>query len=318
MRRLKHGFTLIELLVVIAIIGVLIALLLPAVQAAREAARRTQCHNNLKQLGLAMHNYHEINNTLPPGNFDTIANWANQPPCPGQPVGFFGSRQASWMQRILPQLDQATLYYGFSDQMNSGSVAANMYTNAGTVVPTLMCPSDGSNPKTVNISGLIHFSGNYAMCAGSQYWGNEPNDLCASLKRNGLFFTVSKVRFTDIVDGMSNTIMGSELILVPDDLQTPQRDWRGRYYQALLGGPLFCAREPPGTEDSLAGQCRDVWYAPCDQSSGDVNIHSRSYHTGGVNSLFADGSVRMITDSIDESVYQALGSRASGDSVGEY
>lgn len=315
MKRYQRGFSLIELLVVIAIIAILVSLLLPAVQAAREAARRMQCRNNLKQIGIAMHNYHNSHNTLPPGNFDTIANWANLPPCSGQPVGSLGSRQASWMQRILPYIDQENLYDSFVDQMNSGSVAANQYTNAGTVIPTLMCPSDPANPKTVNISALIHFSGNYVMCAGSQYWGNDPNDPCASLQRNGLFYTVSKVQFKDVADGLSNTIMGSELVLVPDDLATPQRDWRGRYYQALLGGPLFSTREPPFWEDSLDGACRNVPYAPCDPTNGDVNIHARSYHAAGVNSVFGDGAVRVISESVDQSVYQKLGTRAGREVV---
>jgi len=316
--RNQRGFTLIELLVVIAIIAILIALLLPAVQQAREAARRTQCKNNLKQIGLAMHNYHDANNTLPPGNFNTIATWAGLPPCAGQPVGIFGSRDATWMQRILPYLDQVNLYNGFSDQMNSGSTPANQYANAGTPIPTLMCPSDPASPKTVNISGFVHFSGNYVVCAGSEYWGNNPSDACASMRRNGLFFTVSSVRFNDVPDGLSNTILGSELVLVPDDLATPQRDWRGRYYQGLLGGPLFSTREPPDTLDSLAGQCRDVPYARCDSTGGDVNIHARSYHAAGVNTVFADGAVRMISNSVDKSVYQALGTRADGEVVGEF
>jgi len=318
MKRNQRGFTLIELLVVIAIIGVLVALLLPAVQAAREAARRMQCRNNLKQIGLAMHNYHDAHLTLPPGNFDTVANWVGLPPCPGQPVGLFGSREASWMQRILPYIDQGNLYNSFVNQMNSGSVPANQYTNAGTPIPTLMCPSDPANPKTVNISGLVHFSGNYVMCAGSQYWGNNPNDACASLQRNGLFFTVSKVQFKDVADGLSNTILGSELILVSDDLTTPQRDWRGRYYQALLGGPLFSTREPPGSQDSLDGACRNVPYAPCDPTVGDVNIHARSYHAAAVNTVFADDAVRMISNSVNQSLYQALGTRAGGEVVGEF
>lgn len=313
-----RGFTLIELLVVIAIIGILIALLLPAVQQAREAARRTQCKNHLKQIGLAMHNYHDANLTLPPGNFNTVATWAGLPPCAGQPVGIFGSRDATWMQRILPYLDQANLYNSFSDQMNNGNTPANQYTNAGTVIPTLMCPSDPSGPKVVNISGFAHFSGNYAACAGSEYWGSNPSDTCASMQRNGLFFTISRVRFNHVPDGLSTTILGGELVLVPDDLATPQRDWRGRYYQGFLGGPLFSTREPPGWEDSLAGQCRNVTYAPCDQASGDVNIHARSYHTGGAHHVLADGSVRMISNSVDESVYQALGTRAGGEIVGEF
>ena len=320
----RTGFTLIELLVVIAIIAVLIALLLPAVQAAREAARLTQCRNNLKQIGLAMHNYHDANRTLPPGNFDTIANYAHMPPCQGQPVPsgpdptLFGSAQACWMQRILPYIEQAPLYNRFADQMNTGSIWANNYNNAGTPVATLMCPSDPASPKNVNISGFVHFSGNYVMCAGSQYWGSDPGDACASVQRNGLFFTVSRVRFNDVSDGLSNTILGSELILVPDDLTTPQRDWRGRYYQALLGGPLFSTREPPGAVDRLNAQCRNVSYAPCSPTPGDVNIHARSYHTGGANTVFADGAVRMISNSVNQSVYQALGTRAGGEVVGEF
>lgn len=323
-RHRRFGFSLVELLVVIAIIGILIALLLPAVQAAREAARRTQCKNNLKQIGLAMHNYHDAHRTLPPGNFNTIANYAGLPDCPGQPRAsgpmshLFGSAQACWMQRILPHIEQTSLFNSFSDQMNSGSVTANRYSNAGIPVQTLMCPSDPANPKIVNVSGFSHFSGNYVMCAGSQYWGNDPGDACASLSRNGLFFTASNVRIKEVTDGLSSTVLGSELIIVPDDIVTPQPDWRGRYYQGLLSGALFSTREPPGSVDSLDDECRNVDYAPCNTTGGDVNIHARSYHSGGVNAVFADGSVRLISNLVNQSVYQAIGTRSGGEVIGEW
>lgn len=222
----KRGFTLIELLVVIAIIAVLIALLLPAVQQAREAARRSQCRNNLKQLGLAMHNYHDTMSTFPPGGIGQNL-WS------ADPSSTNSANRACWMQQILPYIDQAPLYNLISpyfDGKNSGGNTATwLWPGTKTVIPVLMCPSDPAGPKQNTYTIPLGFQGNYVANAGSSHFNlNNGNIL------DGMFYAQSRVRSRDLLDGSSNTLMMSELILQPDASTTALglngNDWRGCYW----------------------------------------------------------------------------------------
>ena len=200
MRHSRRGFTLIELLVVIAIIAVLIALLLPAVQQAREAARRTQCKNNLKQLGLALHNYHDTFLVFPPGQFQPLGTNVNS-----------STNRSCWMQRILPYIDQATLFNTFATNMSGPAGFASNWPGANTILPALMCPSDPSSPKNATASGLANqgFSGNYSVCAGSTTFGVDGGGD----KLNGMFFCYSRTSIRDTTDGTSNTLLAGEILL---------------------------------------------------------------------------------------------------------
>ena len=304
MRWIRRGFTLIELLVVIAIIAVLIALLLPAVQQAREAARRSQCKNNLKQIGLAMHNYHDTFRAFPPGQFNYLSS------------DLTGSvNRYCWMQMILPYIDQAPLYNQFAPYMSSASLATVAYNwpSVGTVIPSLMCPSDPAGPKTTSASGPQGFHGNYVASAGSTVFGS--NGGGGSL--NGMFFPFSKINVRDVSDGLSNTLMMAEIIVVTD---TASNDFRGRYYNSWEGNVLVSTLNPPNTSvGDVASYCVSTTSAPCAaNTSSNVNQSARSYHTGGVHSGLADGSVRFISSNISTVTWNSLGTRATGEVLGEF
>ncbi len=298
----RAGFTLVELLVVIAIIGVMVGLLLPAVQAAREAARRMSCSNNNKQLGLALHNYHDTFSRFPTGVLADRLNLSLTA------AGRTNPGRMSWMPSLLPFLEQAPLYDQLSPYMSSRT--SNNFPSAlmNTPIPALMCPSDPGSPKT----GEQHstpgqdpphdrddgFHGNYLLCHGSTEV-TEAN----STSLDGMFFYMSRTRFADIIDGTSNTVMGAEVLLVRET--SGQRDWRGRYYRADHLSSIFSTFQSPNT--MLADKMRtceagNPIYAPCTASTNPQVIYARSRHPGGVQVLLGDGSVRFVAESIDTQI----------------
>jgi prepilin-type N-terminal cleavage/methylation domain-containing protein/prepilin-type processing-associated H-X9-DG protein len=301
------GFTLIELLVVIAVIGILVALLLPAVQKVREAANRIHCQSNLKQLGLALMNYHTVHGYFPHGTYNRIDETGTTLP----PYNNMQDRRC-WMQDILPYLEQDSLFRAFDDYMKTHPSALYFPLNT-TIVPTLMCPADPTNPKlrTWNPGGgpdnSQGFSGNYVLCAGNDYF--NPGGVAGSTNLNGMFYALSQVRLSEVTDGTSNTAMSSELILSPDVIDN---DIRGRYYNPAHCGTLFSTRLPPNTPvaDQLDWcSSRPVPQAPCVWVGTDIFVLARSYHPGGVNLGLVDGSVRFIANAIDPLTYKGLGSR---------
>ena len=330
-RRPRHGFTLVELLVVIAIIGVLVALLLPAIQAAREAARRSQCTNNLKQFGLAAIEYESANGQFPVGaaNDINIAGGAALP-----------DDRLCWFHYCLPYLEQQTLASGVLKHVKTATngSALNYLPGLKAVVSSAMCPSDTLGPKFRTVAPALPplggtpedpgqgFHGNYVACATSDYFnavgpgspanliqrysGKGPVDIARDL--DGMFFSLSATTYEQITDGSSNTLMLSELILVEDDTLN---DLRGRYHNSAHGNIFFSTRNLPNTSvpDTLTFCGSNVAppQAPCTfaNNSGLLQLASRSYHTGGVNACLADGAVTFIVDQIDSLAYRAMGSR---------
>jgi prepilin-type N-terminal cleavage/methylation domain-containing protein len=316
----RRGFTLIELLVVIAIIAVLIGLLLPAVQKVREASARTQCGNNLKQIGIALHNYHSVNALFPPGQWNHF--YTNQFPwCRG-----------CWVQPLLPFLEQDNLYQNYANggpsQLGATNVSggwALLQTRKDTIIKTLICPSDPNSPKTHTIDTNVVSDGttaqqglhvNYVVCSGSTLYGLGTN-------LNGIFYVQSQTRMTDIKDGTSNTLMASEICVSPD---VTHNDLRGRYCNSWEGNSWFSTIYPPNTSvpDAQNYQGQSIPQAP-QTNSGTSNsatnsafLAARSYHSQLVNGLLADGSVRSISNNVNAGVYQALGSRAGGEVPGSY
>lgn len=304
------GFTLIELLVVIAIIAILIALLLPAVQQAREAARRSQCKNNLKQVGLALHNYHDTHRVFPLGQ----QNWLGLD-LTGNP----GGSRMCWFHHILPYVDQAPVYNRINfNQVGFACCTNGVVPDKDLAIPMFMCPSDPAGPKTQTVAGNQQgFHGNYVLCGASTIFGNSglPG---AGATMNGMFYPLSRTAMRDVIDGSSNTLMGSELTIVTD---TTLHDIRGRYNNSWQGNTLFSSNLPPNTTtgDRSSYCINFLPKAPCQAlGTGNVVQYARSYHVGGVHVLMADGAVRFVSDNISTTMFQALGSRAGGEAIGDF
>lgn len=286
MRRLRagQGFTLIELLVVIAIIGILVGLLLPAVQQAREAARRTQCKNQLRQLGLAMHNYHDVHKRLPPSMVFALD-------------GSSESKWWSWNVMLLPMIDQGVIYQRLNlhvDGLSPTGPSANLAI-AKMRMPLFDCPSD-SYPgvyKAVGTPALATTS--YLTCRGSVRYPTEGNGFFPD--RN-----VSR-QFRDITDGESNTIMLGERV-VEGNQQTPWWMAASGYDSHGLGDETLDSEE-----GLFAGKAGTV---------GVDAKHWWSMHPGGSHFALGDGSVRFLSYSMNQQTLRELSTCQGGESAGEY
>jgi prepilin-type N-terminal cleavage/methylation domain-containing protein/prepilin-type processing-associated H-X9-DG protein len=322
----RAAFTLIELLVVIAIIAILIALLVPAVQKTREAASRISCVNNLKQLGLAMHNYHDSEKGFPSGYL--VKSW------PGEggtvPAGHY---RWSSLAQLTPYLEQANVYrmldltyplFGGPNSSPPYSVFPPNRPGVSLVVPLFLCPSDGMRQVDPAFG-----PSNYMACAGSGAGGGD------ATAGDGLFFVNSRIRFTDIIDGTSNTAAMSEAPLGPGgtDVTDPSKVDPVTMYASLGTGATLsdAACQSAGTWKTNRGMrwadgayptgLYNHWLPPnaktpdCIRHSNPGWRAARSRHPGGVNVLFADGSVHFISDAVALPTWRALGSRHGGEAV---
>lgn len=322
----RRGFTLVELLVVIAIIGILVALLLPAIQAAREAARRTQCSNNLKQFGVALHNYSDTYKTWCSGG----TNW-------GYPF-------VSWQVRVLPFTEQSALYDQCKDWSQSrgtqgewdasywlapvGPNGAPAYNSIQ--IPYARCPTDpypdfGGGWAAASYSGSLGSQRtpsadgncnvyltpdvNYDGQGGWADHGNETNPMGIS----GMFGRLGpKIRMQDVVDGTASTIAVGEILPACHDHNTGWWHYNGMgNAHASTAVPLndwtTCANSPKVSNPA----CRA-------QNNWNYSWGFRSQHPGGVQFLLVDGSTRLIADSIDYVTYQRLGGRADGKTIDKF
>jgi len=310
-RRGARGFTLIELLVVIAIIAVLIALLLPAVQAAREAARRAQCINNLKQLGIALHNYASAHDQFPIGVYRVPATGLNLP----------NGYKATFVVGILSFIEQGALFSSYN--MN---LLFNTPDNATTRLSTIkvyQCPSD--EPQVFNQASGSTFvpmdvKGSYGLNWGvNNYWDQGQGNGRAAAP----FYMGYGARFAAITDGTSNTLAMMEMRQAPSPNGNPPAvDRRARLWNDDSINYQVSTHIGPNSRAPDFGVCvNDLARGlPCttDTNSADslgFYMGSRSRHPGGVNVLFCDGSVRFIKDSIALTVWQALSTMNGGEVI---
>ena len=317
--RQRLAFTLVELLVVITIIGILVALLLPALQSARESARRVHCGNNIRQLGLALHSYHETIGEFPPAQYIQIDSKQAGAPTPDDWVRW------SWYASVLPHVEQNPMADSYRLHLSKPRTGAFSYTNLPRkkiIAPTFMCPADPANPKIHNGSHLGNaqgFHGNYVLCAGDSYF-NE-GGYANSTQLNGIFYVGTGTPIAEIRDGTTNTLLASEIILVPDGpVGSGQEDIRGRYHNVAHAGALFSTKYPPNTsQPDRFNYClgNKVPQAPCTPTGTNVIVSARSYHSGGVMCALADGATRFVSENIDITVYNNLGTRAGREIIPE-
>jgi prepilin-type N-terminal cleavage/methylation domain-containing protein len=322
----RRGFTLVELLVVIAIIGILIALLLPAVQAAREAARRTQCRNNLKQIVLGLHNHNDTFGSFPAG--------ATRPDASnGQPTPWWGGNPnrsgdvtridrlgLNWLCLLLPFVEQSNLHDKFL--RNQSMQHSTNRTLASTVIDGYQCPSDHrtSTPYTRG-GGAPMARGNYGGNLGRQFrghqaWENFPTNN--STKRGAFGFGAS-ARLADFTDGTSNTVAVWEIRVGPSG-----NDIRGTWAAGRFGASLVAGCDEVGdchgiNDTTWAGD--DVRECDSDQqgdmpcwNGGDWQSSPRSMHPGGVHAGMGDGSVQFVRENIHWNVHRAINSSSGGES----
>lgn len=335
----RRGFTLIELLVVIAIIAVLIALLLPAVQQAREAARRTQCRNNLKQLGLALHNYESSLTTFPPNLV---------------PGGNFAYSKGNWgvLAYLSPYLDQANVYnlmnlnaptYASTPPYNIAD--ANNAIAAGLIIPSFLCPSDKARSLGGDYGVASLGPANYCANQGS---GISPGANGSPYDSNGVMFANSRIRIADITDGTSSTACMSESSLGDGPRNassaTPPASAQKVYaylttYQSSMDDAACAGATSWNIQDLrqflwYSGEIRNTaynhYYTPNSKNwdciTNAVNFGytaigwkaARSMHVGGVHLLMCDGAVRFVSDNVDVNAWRSISTRAGSETVADF
>lgn len=333
-RRTLHGFTLVELLVVVAIIGILIAILLPAVQAARESGRRAQCLNNLRQLTVALHNFEQDRKHFPPGS--EARPYADDT---RNPHNFY---RWSTLAHLTPYLEQTAAHNALVLSVplygSDFKVTPQNINGVALEIPLFLCPSDLRIPVAKGFG-----STNYAACAGTGAGGGT------SIDTDGLFYVNSATRFRDILDGTSHTVAFSESLLGTGPEATSQRALVDMQtdYAFVFGTPLAESTCASPFQWNVSNRKGFAWangeyrcalynhhYSPnspqhdcmANQVQGLVEVRyrvfgwraARSRHPGGVNLALADGSTRFASETIDAAVWQALSTRAGKESTGEW
>ena len=338
-RRHPPGFTLVELLVVIAIIGILVALLLPAIQAAREAARRSECTNNLKQIGIGLQNYHDTYKTFPPG----------EGPAPRRTVGTFNRtwHGPNWRVHILPFMEEGSMYDQLDFNVTFDACRPGFRTSgtpnsvlSGYIVDSFRCPSsplrvNGRNvtPSPTNNNAhnaqLIDYVGvQGATPTGSRTSGSFPTHGQCSRQtgyggiycHNGILVPNAAKKFADVTDGTSNTLIVAEQSGYIIDLNgTRKRDIRSNYYGGWCGHtrrdePRWGWGGSPWGSGTTAVRYRiNLTSAPVGaNSTWDANTILNSQHPGGILATKADGSTDFITDSINMLSLKRLASKQDG------
>ena len=325
----RRGFTLVELLVVITIIGILIALLLPAVQAAREAARRAQCSNNLKQLGLAFLNYETTHRMFPIGCI-------SRPAIPAHGVTFTGSPGHTALVQVLPFMEAATVQHEYHFEFRNLDTINGPATRAH--IPSFKCPSDTTSDRVAfhKLNDLYFSRSNYVCCFGpafaikadgGNYFPHGQNRTGTDFSSDGAFQWDNGRRIRDFLDGTSNTVVASEVIGGTDDeYEAGSADWdvRGLWSWHQMGGAAYTHYNSPNSsvgdaippQECVADLPRGL---PCDLGAPNtLDYHqaaARSKHPGGVQCLFGDGHVSFRGETVNLQVWRALSTVSGGEPV---
>ena len=329
----SKGFTLIELLVVIAVIAIIVALLIPAVQTARELARKTYCVNNLKQLGIALASYSTTYDVIVPGRI-----WRKSQDCNEQSV-FSGCQNTTWFALLLPFMEETNLSNSFNYLLGAeGGFPNGLFANSSAMtvkVNTVMCPSDRQetfSPQFPNVSTFKLSRGNYAANWGNGIWLQIDMGFKAPLLQlQSAFGHSGNLSLAQVTDGLSNTVFLSEI------LQGRDADGRGLLWSSMSGSSIYMTRfTPNGFRDLTTLGSRSAINTgdallepycvnepsrslPCiaDTTLGRTFAGSRSFHTGGVTTLFGDGSVHFVKNNINHLIWVGLNSISGGESMAE-
>jgi prepilin-type N-terminal cleavage/methylation domain-containing protein len=300
----RNAFTLVELLVVIAIIGILVGLLLPAVQAAREAARRMQCSNNMKQLGLALHNYESTHKRFPYGTI------GRSPTNPG--AGYTGAftKRTPFIRHTLDYLEQGNRGAVYDDRVNWHLQPSTNWPIVFGYMSVWHCPSDTSQQMLSN--AFQDYKGNYGVNWGAQ------TQVVTNQQLRGTFYYHFGAKFGEISDGTSNTFAMLEMIQAPAPAGSPV-DRRGRPWNEDSSCYQISTDLPPNSRAPDRGACIDApaQNLPC-INGGTIDqftLASRSRHTGGVQVALCDGSIHFLSSSVDIVTYRALSTIAGGETA---
>ncbi len=309
----RRAFTLIELLVVIAIIAVLIALLLPAVQQAREAARRSQCKNSLKQVGLALHNYHDTFGTLPPGTV-----WTGG-------VTNANPRTGGFVVHVLPYIDQANVYNLINFNVSGILWYGNNTAATGAALPALLCPSDGmAGPFVVSASQRWSRSNYVGIFSGFNSGDMITAASDSDSTKRAVFGMNRGAQLRDITDGASNTAMVAEYLTGATSTEGRGSAWSDQ----SPGTQLFMTNTPNST---VADVCYDI--NPASWCTNDANLNlpatgnttiaaqtgsARSRHTGGAHILLGDGAIRFVSNNVNLAIWRSLGTIRGGEILGDF
>jgi prepilin-type N-terminal cleavage/methylation domain-containing protein/prepilin-type processing-associated H-X9-DG protein len=301
------GFTLVELLVVIAIIGILVALLLPAVQSARESARRSQCQNNFHQVGVALHNYHAAQNKFPEGQInDLVPTYYHAP---------------GWAAKLLPFMELSTVFDGFANGARDNIIDAGVREVGGILVDAYLCPSDIADSTWVEVSSSFNVGpgpnddyrrSNMAGVAGAYLWIKDGTISQCRPNARGMMINKRALKTKDCLDGTSNTMIVGEVTGGRGSHPSLGEAWIGHTWIGWNLQDVSRGSVPGGRNDSID---------PFDGDGG--NRHQEfytesgfsSFHPGGCHFLYTDGSVQFLGEDSNQSLLHALSTRADGETI---